>query len=231
MSHGNIGGGDAESCIDWIQVDVSGPTPILEQQQTGGAYGSAGDFRYYPDLAVDRNNNIAIGYTKSSWNTHTEVWITGREVDDTAGALQPEALQRAGLGNYVDGAGCQGTCDRWGDYTGMTVDPDGCTFWYLGQYSDGGYFNWGTHIGSFKLRQSCSVDSSLQVDKGSYHLQRLDHGHRDRLDADRRGHRVRADDDLDLGRRFRDGSGRKLGRIGLAPAAIAAPGQRHATGQ
>lgn len=159
-------GGDAESCIDWLQVDVSGPGPVLEQQQTGGAYGSADEFRYYPDIAVDRNNNIAIGYTKSSWATYTEVWITGREVDDPAGTLQSEVQQRAGLGNYVDGAGCQGTCDRWGDYTGMTVDPDGCTFWYLGQYSDGGYFNWGTHIGSFRF-DTCSVDSSLEVDKGS----------------------------------------------------------------
>jgi hypothetical protein len=162
----NLDGGDSESCIDWIQVDVSGPSPVLEQQQIGGAYGSADEFRYYPDIAVDRNHSIAIGYTKSSWSIHTEVWVTGREVDDASGTLQSETLQRAGLGNYVDGAGCQGSCDRWGDYTGMTVDPDGCTFWYLGQYSDGGYFNWGTHVGSFRF-ESCSLDSSLHVDKGS----------------------------------------------------------------
>jgi hypothetical protein len=163
----DFGGGSTESCIDWIQVDLSGPSPVLEQQQSGGAYGSADDFRYYPDLSVDRNNNIAIGYTKSSDSTYTEVWVTGREFDDASGTLQAESLQRAGLGNYSDGAGCLGGCDRWGDYTGMTVDPDGCTFWYLGQYSDGGYFNWGTHIGSFKF-DSCSVDSSLQVDKATY---------------------------------------------------------------
>jgi hypothetical protein len=162
----NFGDGDAESCIDWVQVDVSGPSPILEQQQVGGAYGSADEFRYYPDVAVDRNHSIAIGYTKSGWSSYTEVWVTGREVDDAAGTLQPELLQRAGLGNYTDGQGCAGTCDRWGDYTGMTVDPDGCTFWYVGEYSDGGYFNWGTHIGSFRF-DSCSVESSLQLDKGS----------------------------------------------------------------
>ncbi len=163
----NIGGGDAESCVDWIQVDVSGPAPVLEQQQTGGAYGSAGDFRYYPDVSVDRNGNIAIGYTKSSLSTHTQVWVTGREFSDPPGTLQSETLQRAGLGNYTDGAGCQGSCDRWGDYSGMTVDPDGCTFWYLGEYSDGGYANWGTHIGSFRFA-SCSTDALVQVDKGTY---------------------------------------------------------------
>jgi len=163
----NLGGGAGESCIDWIQVDVSGPAPVLEQQQSGGAYGGANEFRYYPDLSVDRNDNIAIGYTKSSATAYTQVWITGRESSDPAGTLQPEILRRAGQGNYFDGYGCQGGCDRWGDYTGMTVDPDGCTFWYLGEYSDGGFFNWGTHIGSFKF-DSCSTSSLLQVDKGTY---------------------------------------------------------------
>lgn len=163
----NLGGGEAESCVDWIQVDVSGPSPVLEQQQTGGAYGSAGDFRYYPDLSVDRNGSIAIGYTRSSATTFTQLWVTGREFGDPPDTLQAETLQRAGLGNYSDGVGCNGSCDRWGDYSGMTVDPDGCTFWYLGEYSDGGYGAWATHIGSFRF-PSCSTDSTLQVDKGTY---------------------------------------------------------------
>ena len=24
---------------------------------------------------------------------------------------------------------------RWGDYTGMAMDPDGKSFWYLGEYT------------------------------------------------------------------------------------------------
>ena len=163
----NLGGGNAESCVDWVQVDVSGPAPILEQQQSGGAYGSTDDFRYYPDVSVDRNGNIAIGYTKSSPTTHTQLWITGREFSDPPGTLQSEALQRAGLGNYTDGGGCGGGCDRWGDYSGMTVDPDGCTFWYLGEFSDGGYAAWKTAIASFRF-PSCSTDALVQVDKGTY---------------------------------------------------------------
>lgn len=163
----NLGGGAAESCVDWLVVDVTGASPVLLDQQSGGAYGSANDFRYYPDVAVDRNNNIAIGYTKSSSTTFTQIWVTGREFSDPAGTLQVETLQRAGLGNYTDGAGCNGGCDRWGDYTGMTVDPDGCTFWYLGEYSDGGASNWSTHVGSFKF-SSCSVQSSINLDRGTY---------------------------------------------------------------
>ena len=146
---------------------MSGPAPVLEQQQTGGAYGSADDFRYYPDVSVDRNGNIAIGYTKSSLAIHTQVVVTGREVSDPPGTLQTETVQRAGLGNYTDGVGCGGSCDRWGDYSGMTIDPDGCTFWYLGEFSDGGYTNWKTAIASFRF-PSCSTDALVQTDKGTY---------------------------------------------------------------
>jgi hypothetical protein len=163
----DFGGGASESCVDWVQIDVSTISPLLIDQQTGGAYGSSGDFRYYPDVAVDRNNNIAIGYTKSSDSTYTQVWVTGREAGDPSGTLQPEILVRAGLGQYTDGAGCNGTCDRWGDYTGMAMDPDGCTFWYMGQFSDGGAARWATRIANFKF-DSCSVDSSIKVDKGTY---------------------------------------------------------------
>jgi hypothetical protein len=49
----------------------------------------------------------------------------------------------------------------------MTVDPDGCTFWYLGQFSDGGNFAWDTHIASYKYA-SCSVDSSITLNKGTF---------------------------------------------------------------
>src|SRR5262249_15843320 len=47
----------------------------------------------------------------------------------------------------------QGTANRWGDYSAMTVDPrDGCTFWYTNQYQPAtGNFNWRTRIGAFRF--------------------------------------------------------------------------------
>jgi hypothetical protein len=163
----NIGGGNSESCIDWVKIDVSGGAPALLDQQSGGAFGSANEFRYYPDLAVDKNGNMAIGYTKSSFTDWTELWVTGRLAGDPAGTLQVEDQLVAGTGNYTDGAGCGGACDRWGDYSGMAADPDGCTFWYIGEYSNGGAGLWRTQISSYKF-DSCSVTSSVGVDKGTY---------------------------------------------------------------
>jgi hypothetical protein len=60
------------------------------------------------------------------------VFAAGREAGDPAGTLQPEVQLQAGTIAYT---AFDGSPHRWGDYTGMTIDPDGQTFWYLGQYS------------------------------------------------------------------------------------------------
>ena len=67
---------------------------------------------------------------------------------DPAGLLQGELDIKAGETTF----GSSGT-DRWGDYTGMTIDPDGTTFWYLGEYAkdNGNARNWGTYIGALEF--------------------------------------------------------------------------------
>ncbi|MCH7781397.1 MAG: hypothetical protein IH848_11185, partial [Acidobacteria bacterium] len=164
----NVGSGSSESCIDWLKIDVSGGSPLLVEQQLNGAFGSADEYRYYPDIAVDRADNIAIGYTKSGPGIFTELHVTGRELGDPPGQLQAETLQVMGTGNYTDNQGCgDGSCDRWGDYSGMTIDPDGCTLWYVGEYSNGGAGLWETNVGAYKF-PSCSVESLINLNKGTF---------------------------------------------------------------
>jgi hypothetical protein len=50
----------------------------------------------------------------------------------------------------------QGSSNRWGDYSNMSVDPtDDCTFWYTQEYGLGGGYNWQSHAVSFKFN-SCN---------------------------------------------------------------------------
>jgi len=55
--------------------------------------------------------------------------------------------------------------NRWGDYSAMTIDPDGCTFWYTNEYYQSPQpttllaDNWQTRIGSFKF-SSCTPNSA-----------------------------------------------------------------------
>jgi N-acetylneuraminic acid mutarotase len=156
-------GGGTVNCILWAQVDLSGPTAALGPAGSG-VYGSSGDHRFFPDLAVNHCDDMVVGYTKSNAGMFPSVWVTGRESDDTAGQLQAEVQLKAGEIAYT---AFDSVPRRWGDYTGMTIDPDGLTFWYLGEYSKNtGTTNgrWGNYIGSFTY-PSCVLDVSISLAK------------------------------------------------------------------
>jgi hypothetical protein len=70
---------------------------------------------------------------------------------DSTGAVQTEIPVKPAETVYV---AFDGAPYRWGDYTEMTIAPDGSTFWYLGEYSKITGDNngrWGTWISSFSF--------------------------------------------------------------------------------
>ncbi len=141
-------GGGVVNCIRWAQINLT--TATLGPAGTG-TFGSNGVYRFFPDLAVNDCDDMVVGYTRSSSSTFPSIWVTGRQVTDPNGVLQPEAQLKAGEIAYT---AFDPSPRRWGDYTGMTIDPDGETFWYLGEYSkDTGTTNgrWGTYVGSFSF--------------------------------------------------------------------------------
>ena len=67
----------------------------------------------------------------------------------------------AGVTRGSQSGNCGGAvCTRWGDYSAMTIDPDGCTFWYTNEYYETTGLNWQTRIGSFKFAQCTPVDTT-----------------------------------------------------------------------
>lgn len=152
-------GSGTVNCLVWAQVDLDnaalGPAG-------SGVYGSNGDHRFFPDLAVNHCNDMALGYTKSNSSIFPSVWVTGRESGDPAGQLQAEIEMKAGEITYL---AFDSPPRRWGDYTGMTIDPDGLTFWYLGEYSKvTGNVNgrWGNYIGSFTY-PNCVISTNPSI--------------------------------------------------------------------
>lgn len=138
-------GSGTVNCVRWAKINPANATVV-----DAGVYGSNGEYRTFADLAVDACGNMAIGYSKSSTSSFPGVFVTGRLATDPAGTLQSETLVKAGEISYTS---FETTAPRrWGDYTEMTIDPAGTTFWYLGEYSkntgttDG---RWGTYISSF----------------------------------------------------------------------------------
>ncbi|MEZ4541259.1 MAG: Ig-like domain-containing protein [Chloroflexota bacterium] len=137
-------GGGTVNCIRWAKINPATATVV-----DAGVYGSNGQYRFFGDLAVNHCNDMAVGYTKSSTSMWPSIFYTGRKAGDAAGTLQAEAQLKAGEIAYT---AFDSIPRRWGDYTEMTIAPDGVTFWYLGEYSKNTGTTsgrWGTYIGSF----------------------------------------------------------------------------------
>lgn len=144
-------GGGTVNCIQWGQIDV-GAASIAQT----GVFATDGEYRIFPDLAVNRCGDMAVGYTKATADTFPSVWIAAREAGDPPGTMQGELEIKAGEVAFGE--------SRWGDYSGMTMDPDGTTFWYLGEYSKDTIStrNWGNFIGSVSFA-GCA-DSTIFAD-------------------------------------------------------------------
>jgi len=138
-------GSGTVNCVRWAKIKLADASVA-----DAGVYASD-EYRSYADLAANACGDMAVGYTKSSSSIYPGISYTGRLSGDPAGVLQPETEL---IVSEIEYTAFDGSTYRWGDYTGMTIDPDGKTFWYLGQYSkDTGTTNgrWGTYIGSFSF--------------------------------------------------------------------------------
>ena len=140
------------NCVQWAEIDLATQTVVQ-----AGVFSSNGDYRAFPDMAANHCGDAVVGYTKSNAGMYPSVYATGRENGDPLGTMQAEVEIKAGEQRYT---GYDGAPYRWGDYTGMSVDPNGVTFWYLGEYSKldvtNQSANWGTYIGSLSF-EGCSV--------------------------------------------------------------------------
>jgi hypothetical protein len=139
----DVGGGQAG--VRWYEVRNPGAGATLFQE---GSYAPDATSRWMASVAMDRDGNLAVGYSASSSSVFPSIRYAGRLASDPPGQLtQGEATLFAGSGSQTSNS------NRWGDYTDMTVDPtDDCTFWYTNEYNPStGDATWQTRIGSFKF--------------------------------------------------------------------------------
>src|SRR5439155_1430925 len=141
----------------WYELRSPNGTPTVYQQ---GTYAPDSAYRWMGSVAMDRNGDVAMGYSTSSSSLHPQIRYAGRLVGDPLGQMtQGEGTILAPNGSQTGGL------SRWGDYTSMSVDPsDDCTFWYTGEYlSANGSFNWHTRIASFKFPSCTSGPSDFSI--------------------------------------------------------------------
>jgi hypothetical protein len=140
-------------------VDVTGGTvaPSIPQAATWDPDGADVMHRFMPSVAVDRQGDVALGYSTSSTTTKPAIKYAGRLATDPVNTFsQTEQVLVQGAGTQVGNCGGS-TCTRWGDYASMTLDPDGCTFWLTSMYYAADGLNHLTRIGSFAYPECTPV--------------------------------------------------------------------------
>jgi len=151
VDSGGVGG------IRWYEIDhATSGTPAFAQQST---YQPDTTWRWMGSAAMDRDEDLAIGFSASDATINPQIRYAGRLAADAPGTLAQ------GEAHLLDGTGSQtGTHHRWGDYSDLTVDPlDDCTFWYTQEYyAVNSAASWRTRIGDFAF-PSCTVPAGASL--------------------------------------------------------------------
>jgi hypothetical protein len=96
--------------------------------------------RFMPSIAINSKGELAMGFSASSSSMYPAVVIAGMSAGQTTPTVDIPEFVKAGSGSQSGGY------NRWGDYSAMTVDPDGCRFWYTTEYYSATGNNWQTWI-------------------------------------------------------------------------------------
>ena len=147
ISHSVESNGVTSSGMRWYEFrsPINNPTALSVFQQ--GTYAPDATYRWMGSIAMDKTGNILLGYSSSSSTIYPAINFAGRAASDPLGTLGAEGLIFAGTGSQ------SGTGSRWGDYTSMAIDNNGCTFWYVNQYYTvpNSSFAWSTRVASLSF--------------------------------------------------------------------------------
>jgi hypothetical protein len=152
-------GSSGTAGVRWYELRQTGGGPWTVYQQ--GTYSpDDGNSRWMGSIAIDTAGSIALGFSVSGPTLYPSIRYTGRLVNDPLNAM---TITEKGI---MNGGGCQTGIwsgrSRWGDYSGMSVDPSNpTTFWYTQEYypmtSGSG---WQTRIASFTFSNVFSSSAS-----------------------------------------------------------------------
>jgi len=118
------------SAAQWWQLS---PTGTIQQfgrvDDSGGA-----NFYAFPTLAVNKNNDMLLGYSHFSAGIFAEAAYSFRAATDPASTLETPVVLKAGEAAYFKTFG--GTDNRWGDFSNTVVDPaNDLDMWTIQEYA------------------------------------------------------------------------------------------------
>ncbi len=106
-----------------------------------------GSWYYYPAVAVDKNENVIITFSRSGYDEYPAAYYISKPFGSTQ--FNNSKILKNGIGNYVNKG--SGTRNRWGDYNGVWNDPsDMNNIWLFTEFS-ARTNTWGTWVGKVRL--------------------------------------------------------------------------------
>lgn len=136
--------GSPYSNVKYVKIDVTTKTVVEDAQ-----LGATGFYYIFPTIAVDKDHNVAITFSRSADTEYIGAYYSARRNSDLPG-LSPSYELAAGQGNYVKTFG--GTRNRWGDYLGIYLDPeDEYSIWLFPEYA-AATNTWGTVVGQIRIQ-------------------------------------------------------------------------------
>ncbi|MBI5652932.1 MAG: hypothetical protein HZC40_21160 [Chloroflexi bacterium] len=154
------GGAPTRYAAQWWELDANPYSSTIYQQgrvQDPTATVSNGGYHYaYPSLAVNRDGDMLIGFSRFSAFEFVSAAYAFRYSTDSANTTRDPIVFKAGEGYYEKTFG-RGS-NRWGDYSSAAVDPvNDINFWTIQEYAatpfgfGDGAGRWGTWWGYVKL--------------------------------------------------------------------------------
>jgi hypothetical protein len=115
--------------------DPSGLIAVNQYGEIGGEDIAAGAYTFFPSVAINRNGSAAFGFSASAPSIYAGAFVAARGPFDLAGTVRIPEIVAAGLAPYKRFFG--GPRNRWGDYSGISVDPaNDDFFWVYNEFAD-----------------------------------------------------------------------------------------------
>jgi hypothetical protein len=126
----------AQATARWWRFNTANTT-ALTQADAGNAGAEdlgAGTHTFFPQVMVDEDGNMALGFSASNAAIYAGAYYATRATTDPAGTLTATGTLAAGMDYYK--RFFSGTRNRWGDYSGLALDPSNeIDFWVFNEYA------------------------------------------------------------------------------------------------
>ncbi|MEM9618154.1 MAG: calcium-binding protein, partial [Pseudomonadota bacterium] len=127
----------------WTQLDATNPNllALVQQGDVGGEDIAPGTHTFHSSINVNKDGAVLINFSASGTNIYPGAYYVVRGPDDPNGQVGPAQTISAGSDWYFRNRSGEGissqTTNRWGDFSGVSVDPeDGTTFWFFNQVAE-----------------------------------------------------------------------------------------------